>query len=61
MYICRQTGGHLHREIARFLGAGNYSTVTSACAVMKARLECDRALEKRIRGITEQLVGGKGQ
>jgi len=61
MYICREAGGHLHREIARFMKAGSYSTITSACAMMKARLERDLALQKRIRGITEDLRSGNGQ
>jgi hypothetical protein len=33
----------------------------AVCAVMKERLERDRALEKRIRGITEELMGRNGQ
>ncbi|MBI3595660.1 MAG: transposase [Nitrospirae bacterium] len=61
MYVCREAGGHLHREIARYLKAGSYSTVTSVCTMMKTRLEHDRALQKRIRGITEGLMGGNGQ
>ena len=61
MYICRETGGHLHREIARFLQVGSYSTVTSVCAMMKARIERDLILRERIREISRELTDGNGQ
>lgn len=60
MYICRESGGPLHREVTRFLKAASDSTVTTACAMMRTRLEHDRGMRNRIRGIIEELRGGNG-
>ncbi|MBI2985807.1 MAG: transposase [Deltaproteobacteria bacterium] len=55
MYICREIGGYNHREIAKRLNVGSYSTVSSACALMKKRLEQDQALREQVAKIRRQL------
>ena len=38
MYVSREVGGYSHGEIARLMGVGSYSTVSSACAGLRAEL-----------------------
>ncbi len=61
MYVCREVGGYSHREIAQRLGAGSYSTVSSACAMLKRQLADDRTLQKQTQKVREKLVGKYGQ
>ncbi len=60
MYICRKIGGYSHREIAKRLNIGSYSTVSSACTLMKKRLERDQALREQVAKILKQLSANYG-
>jgi REP element-mobilizing transposase RayT len=61
MYVCREVGGYSHRAIAERLRAGSYSTVSSVCAMLKARLKEDRDLRRQFDRIRGDLVGQYGQ
>ena len=61
MHVCREVGGYSHREIAQRLQAGSYSTVSSACAMLKKQLADDRTLRKQIQKVRQELVGMYGQ
>ncbi len=61
MYVCREDAGYSHREIAQRLQAGSYSTVSSACAMLKRQLPDDRTLRKQIEKIRHELLGNYGQ
>ncbi len=56
MYVCREVGGHSHREIAERLKAGSYSTVSSVCTTLKKRFAGDNYLQKQLAKIRHQLV-----
>lgn len=60
MYICREIGGYSHREIAKRLNIGSYSTVSSACMLMKKRLGRDQALREQVAKILKQLSANYG-
>jgi hypothetical protein len=60
MYVCREVGGYSHWEIARRLNVGSYSTVSSACAVIKKRLEKDGVLREQVKNIQERLFRNYG-
>jgi hypothetical protein len=47
--------GYSHWEIARRLNVGSYSTVSSAWAVIKKRLEKDGVLREQVKKIQERL------
>ena len=57
MYVCRDIGGYSHREIATRFQAGSYSTVSSACALLKRSLADDSNLQKQAGRIRRQLIG----
>lgn len=57
MYVCREVGGYSHREIGERFRAGSYSTVSSVCTMLKARLREDRDLQRRLARIRRALVG----
>ncbi len=61
MYVCREVGGYSHREIAQRLQARSYSTVSSACAMLKKQLADDRILRKQIEKIRPELLANYGQ
>jgi len=62
MYLCRTLGGHKHSEIiVRVLGLEKTSSVSSACLRMKARVEAERRIVRRARGIEEELQKSQGR
>jgi len=58
MYLSRRLGGYKLKEIGRVMGVGNYSTVSSACMVMKERVERDRGVARRAKQIEQSLSKG---
>jgi REP-associated tyrosine transposase len=56
MYICREAGGYRHREIAEAFEAGSYSTVSSACALLKKRMKMESDLRKKVMKIFYQII-----
>ena len=55
MYLCRTLGGHKHSEIGRVLGLDKTSSVSSVCLRMKARVEVERKLARRVRRIEDEF------
>ncbi len=58
MYLGRRLGGYKLTEIGRAMGVGKYSTVSSACLVMKERVERDRGVARRAKQIEQSLSKG---
>ena len=56
MYLCRTLGGYKLTEIGRVLGLEKYSSVSSACLAMKARVEKERRLARRVRKVERLLL-----
>lgn len=46
MYLCRTLGGHKLTDIGKVLGLDKYSSVSSACLSMKARVTKEKDLAK---------------
>jgi hypothetical protein len=61
MYLCRELGGHKLREIGAVLGLEKYSSVSSACLSMKARVEREKKLAKRVERIKKLLINSQRQ
>jgi putative transposase len=57
MYICREAGGYRHREIAVALRTGSYSTVSSACSLLKKRMKEEDGLREKVMMIYNQIIG----
>jgi chromosomal replication initiation ATPase DnaA len=47
IYLCRALGGHKLREIGAAFGLEKYSSVSSACLSMKARMEREKRLARQ--------------
>lgn len=60
MYVCREVGGYSHQEIARRLQTGSYSTISSACALLRKRLGKDRNLRELVEKIRDRLSENYG-
>ena len=58
MYLGRRLGGYKLTEIGRAMGVGKYSTVSSACLVLKERVERDRGVARRAKQIEQSLSKG---
>jgi len=58
IYLGRRLGGYKLTEIGRAMGVGKYSTVSSACLVMKERIERDRRVARRAKQIEQSLSKG---
>lgn len=56
MYLCRELGGHRLREIGAVLGLEKYSSVSSACLSMKARVEREKKLAQQAEQIKKLLL-----
>ena len=61
IYLCRELGGHKLREIGAVFGLEKYSSVSSACLNMKARMERDKRLASRAERIKRSLLKGQQQ
>ena len=61
MYLCRELGGHRLREIGAVLGLEKYSSVSSACLSMKARVEREKRLARQAEEIKRLLLKGQRQ
>jgi len=61
MDVCQKIGGYGHGAIARRLGVGSYSTVSSVCAGLRMHLSRDPGLQKWIEMIRHQLIPNYGQ
>ena len=61
MYLCRELGGHRLREIGVVLGLEKYSSVSSACLSMKARVEREKRLARQAEEIKRLLLKGQRQ
>ena len=61
MYLCREFGGHRLREIGAVLGLEKYSSVSSACLSMKARVEKEKKLAKQAEQIKRLLINSQQQ
>jgi len=59
MFICREAGGYRHREIAQAINARSYSTVSSACAQLKKKMEHEEHLRHRVFSIYHRLKGDR--
>lgn len=57
MYISREAGGYRHREIAEAFQAGSYSTVSSACALIKKRMKKEDGFRERVMTIYNEIIG----
>ena len=57
MYLCRELGGHKLREIGVVFGLEKYSSVSSACLSMKARVEKEKRLAWQAKEIKKLLKG----
>jgi len=57
MYLCRELGGHRLREIGVVFGLEKYSSVSSACLSMKARVEKEKRLARQAKEIKKLLKG----
>jgi hypothetical protein len=61
IYLCRAMGGHKLREIGAAFGLEKYSSVSSACLSMKARMEREKRLAKQAEKIKGSLLKGQRQ
>ena len=61
MYLCRELGGHRLKEIGAVLGLEKYSSVSSACLSMKARVTKEKKLAKQAEQIKRLLLKGQQQ
>ena len=61
MYLCRELGGHRLREIGAVLGLEKYSSVSSACLSMKARMKREKRLAKKAEEVERLLLKGQRQ
>lgn len=61
IYLCRELGGHKLREIGAAFGLEKYSSVSSACLSMKARMERDKRLARQGEKIKRSLLKGQQQ
>jgi hypothetical protein len=61
IYLCRELGGHKLREIGAAFGLEKYSSVSSACLSMKARMEREKRLARQAEKIKKALLKGQQQ
>lgn len=55
MYLFRVLGSHKHSEIGKVMGLENSSSVSSVCLRMKARVEAEKKIGRRMQRIGEDL------
>ncbi len=56
MYLGRTLGGYKLKEIGEILGVDKYPTVSSACSIMRTRIQTDRGLARRATRIQKSLL-----
>lgn len=61
MYLCRTLGGHKLVDIGKALGLEKYSSVSSACLLMKGRVEREEGMARRARQVENRLVKSQKQ
>ncbi len=54
--LCRHTGGHSLKQIARAFGVSHYSSVTACITRLEQRLAQDTALKDQLDALTKELL-----